>query len=131
MSLRVAAPLAPNAKKGARLVNSHGQVNDKAWGKPAPWVDYSGRLGEETVGICMMNHPTSFRYPTTWHARTYGLCAANPFGLGDFAGDRSVDGAHTLAPGESITLRYRILLHKGDAETAKLDEAFKAYAQRE
>jgi len=129
MAVRVAAPLAPDAKQGGRLVNSHGQVNAQAWGKRASWVDYSGPLDGETLGICMMNHPSSFRYPTHWHARTYGLCAANPFGWRDFAGKASsVDGSYTIAQGESITIRYRILFHKGDAKSANLSAAFAAYA---
>ncbi|HLA83968.1 MAG TPA: PmoA family protein [Thermoguttaceae bacterium] len=130
MGLRVAAPLAPDAKQGGRLVNSHGQVNDKAWSKPASWVDYSGPIRGETVGVCMMNHPSSFRYPTHWHARTYGLCAANPFGLRDFSGDPAINGSYTIPRGESITFRYRVLLHKRDAATAKLPEAFEAYVKQ-
>ncbi len=128
MGVRVAAPLKPDAKKGGRLVNSEGQVNGKAWGKRASWVDYSGPLEGKTIGVCVMNHPSSFRYPTHWHARTYGLCAANPFGWRAFERSQSVDGSYTIPKGRSITLRYRILLHKGDAESAKLGEAFKAYA---
>ncbi|MBN2217607.1 MAG: PmoA family protein, partial [Pirellulales bacterium] len=128
MGIRMAAPLAPDAKQGGRLVNDKGQENAEAWGKRASWVDYSGPLEGQTVGICMMNHPSSFRYPTHWHARTYGLCSANPFGWRDFEGGESVDGSCTIAQGESITLRYRILFHQGDAKSANLAAAFERYA---
>ncbi|MBN1589581.1 MAG: PmoA family protein [Pirellulales bacterium] len=130
MGIRVAASIKPDAKLGGRLVNSEGQVDGKAWGKRAAWVDYTGPLGDETVGICLMNHPSSFRYPTHWHARTYGLCSANPFGWSDFERDESVDGSYTIPAGQSITLRYRIFFHKGAARPAMLQDAFKEYVKQ-
>jgi methane monooxygenase PmoA-like len=60
--------------------------------------------------------------------RTYGLFAANPFGVHDFEKDGSKDGSHTLKPGESMAFRYRVLLHKGDEKKGKVGEAFDAYA---
>jgi hypothetical protein len=119
----------PDAKRGGRLVNSKGQVNADAWGKRADWVDYSGPIDGETVGITLMNHPSSFRYPTPWHARTYGLCSANPFGLKDFD-PKSQDGSYTMAKGDSITLRYRMWMHKGDAKQANPAAAFEAYSKK-
>jgi hypothetical protein len=114
---------------GGRIVNSEGLTDAAAWGKPARWVDYSGPVEGETLGIAILNHPQSFRFPTHWHVRTYGLFAANPFGLHDFYGDAAKNGAHQLAQGEAITLRYRVIFHRGDASEAKITEAFEAYAQ--
>ncbi|MBN2293468.1 MAG: PmoA family protein [Pirellulales bacterium] len=127
--IRMAAPLKPDAKLGGILINSNGQKNSDAWGKSADWVDYSGKLGGDKVGISMMNHPSSFRYPTHWHARTYGLCSANPFGLSFFEEGSGKNGAYTIPVGGSIKLSYRVLFHKGDVKEAKVDEAFKAYAK--
>ena len=126
--IRIAAPLKPDAKMGGILLNSNGEKNLDAWGKEATWVDYSGPIGGETVGVAMMNHPSSFRYPTRWHARDYGLCSANPFGLSYFV-DKSKDGTYTIPAGGSITLRYRVLFHKGDSKAAKVGEAFRVYAE--
>ena len=126
--IRVAAELKPDAKLGGLLSNSNGEKNNVAWGKAAVWVDYSGPIDGETVGVAMMNHPSSFRYPTRWHARNYGLCAANPFGLSYFVG-KGKDGTCTIPSGGSITLRYRVFFHKGDAKAAKVGEAFSAYAK--
>ena len=130
MGIRVAAPLKPDAKLGGRLVNSEGQADAAAWGKAAAWIDYHGRIGGEAVGVAIFNHPDSFRFPTYWHARTYGLCAGNPFGKGHFVG-RGEDGAYTIASGGSISLHYRFLFHKGDHEQGKIAEAFAAYAEQE
>ncbi len=127
--IRVAGTMKVDAGLGGRIVNSAGQTDKEAWGKPASWVDYQGPIDGETVGIAIMNHPSSFRFPTYWHVRTYGLFAANPFGLHNFKNSVKVDGSHTLRPGESMTLRYRVLLHQGDEKTGRVAEAFSEYAK--
>ena len=86
--LRVAGSMRTELKKGGRIVNTHGDTDGDAWGKAAPWVDYSGIVGDAgRVGVAILNHPSSFRFPTYWHVRTYGLFAANPFGLHDMHGN--------------------------------------------
>ena len=111
--LRIAESMRVDRKTGGKIITSEGLEDDKAWGKPAPWVDYYGPVQGEKLGIAILNHPSSFRYPTHWHVRTYGLFAANPWGLSDFsAGKERSD--HTMKKGESFTLRYRVIFHKGD-----------------
>jgi len=129
MGVRVAASMKADSKKGGQIVNSEGQTDGGAWGKPAAWVDYHGPVEGETVGIAILNHPSSFRFPTYWHVRTYGLFAANPFGLHDFKGSKQVDGSHTLKPGETMTLRYRVLLHRGDEKEGEVARAFAGYSE--
>jgi len=136
--LRVASTMDVSKKLGGKIVNSEGLVDDKTWGKPASWVDYSGPVDGKTVGISILNHPSSFRYPTTWHVRTYGLFAANPFGWHDFGHlnsgasttpGRGDSGTFVLPKGQEIGFRYRVMLHTGDASAAKLPQAFQAYAE--
>jgi hypothetical protein len=134
MGIRVAETMKVDAKKadpklGGKIINSEGQTDKDAWGKPAAWVDYYGPVDDQTLGIAIFNHPSSFRFPTCWHVRTYGLFAANPFGLREFKEDKSADGAYTLPAGETMTLRYRILLHRGDERSARVAEAYAAYAK--
>lgn len=125
--IRVPTALDVDTKPGGgTIVNAEGLRDAAAWGKASPWVDYSGTLDGDSVGIAILNHPESFRYPTTWHVRTYGLFAANPFGYTDFGFGKP--GAHTLEPGESLTLKYRVVLHEGDAATADVAGAFRGYA---
>jgi hypothetical protein len=126
--IRVPTSMDVDSRRGGRIVNSQGQTDEKAWGQPATWVDYCGPVGDETLGIAVLNHPSSFRYPTRWHVRTYGLFAANPFGLREFTGDEAVDGGLTLPVGESVALRYRVVLHRGDSAAAKIPDEFAAYA---
>ena len=126
--VRVAGSMRVELEDGGRIVNSEGQTDKDAWGKRASWVDYSGPVDGEIVGLAILNHPTSFRYPTYWHVRTYGLFAANPFGWHDFLRSSEADGALTLSKGESFEVAYRVILHKGDAEQANIAEEFNRYA---
>lgn len=126
--VRVPSSVRVESLKGGKIVNSDGLVNLAAWGKPAAWVDYHGPIDGETLGIAILNHPSSFRYPTHWHVRTYGLFAANPFGLSDFTRGQE-KGQYTLPKGESLKLRYRVLLHKGDEQQGRVAEVFENYAK--
>lgn len=113
----------------AHMVNSQGAEGEKAiWGKRADWVDYDGKVDGEDVGIAVLDHPKSFRHPTTWHARGYGLFAANPFGLRDFTRDPNQDGSWTIPERKSLTFRYRVIIHHGDYKTANIAEAYQKYA---
>lgn len=128
-ALRVADSMRVEAKQGGRIVNSDGKENEAAWGLPARWVDYTGPVEGETVGIAIMSHPKSFRPVPRWHVRTYGLFAANPFGQKDFPEPEAAkQGEYTLKKGDSITLRYGVLLHRGKTNQAEIDRAFNEFA---
>ena len=115
-----------------RMVNSEGAVGEKAiWGKRADWVDYYGNVAGEDVGIAIFDNPKNLRYPTFWHARHYGLLAANPFGLKEFLHDRRQDGSYLIATGGSLTLRYRVFIHHGDCHEARVADAYRQYAAGE
>ncbi|MDR1957774.1 MAG: PmoA family protein [Planctomycetaceae bacterium] len=126
--IRVPSSMDVDAKKGGGIVNAQGDKNDAAWGKRSDWVDYSGPADGATVGITGMNHPDSFRYPTYWHVRTYGLLAANPFGVSAFENDKSKSGELVLKKGESFTLMYRILFHDGSPQSLDIPKFFREYA---
>jgi hypothetical protein len=112
-----------------RMINSNGAEGEKAiWGQRADWVDYSGTVAGQQVGVAVFDHPKSFRHPTTWHARAYGLLAANPFGLREFTRDDNRDGAWTIREGKSATFRYRVLIHEGDFPPSRIREAYATYA---
>lgn len=127
--LRVAHSMTVDAKQGGQIINSEGQTDQSAWGKRAAWVDYHGPIDGQTLGIAIFNHPGSFRYPTYWHVRPYGLFAANPFGVHEFARGRATQGAYTIRSDKSMTLRYRVYIHRGDEKDGKVAEAFAAYSK--
>jgi hypothetical protein len=126
--IRLAEPL--KETRGGTIVNARGgRGMDQAWGQPAEWIDYFGPLGGETVGVAILDHPASFRHPTTWHVRNYGLFAANPFGYRDFSkGKAEKDGSFTLEPGKTMEFRYRVYLHHGDTEAAKVGAVYQGFA---
>ena len=126
-SVRIATSMDVDSKKGGSIINSNGITDKAAWGKRAAWVDYHGPVNGKTVGVAILNHPSSFRHPTPWHVRTYGLFTANPFGLKSL--QQGKEGAFTLGKGKSITLRHRVIFHQGDEKAAKIAEAYKAYAE--
>lgn len=115
-------------KTGGKIVSSEGLEDEKAWGKPAKWVDYYGPISGETLGIAILNHPSSLRYPTHWHVRPYGLFAANPWGLHDFTQGKERSD-HTMKKGDSFKLGYRVIFHKGDEKQGKIAEAFAEYSK--
>lgn len=112
-----------------QMLNSNGGRGERAiWGRPADWVDYSGTIHGKAVSIAVFDSPKSFRHPTKWHARAYGLLAANPFGLREFDKDETRDGSWTVAEGKSITFRYRLLIREGELTPVQLADLYKEYA---
>ncbi|HEV2350622.1 MAG TPA: PmoA family protein [Terriglobia bacterium] len=112
------------------MLNSKGAAGEAAiWGKRADWVDYSGEVEGESVGITIFDNPANPKHPTYWHARGYGLFAVNPFAEHDYYNDPKRDGSITIQPGESLTFRYRVLVHHGDPSQAHLAEAYAEYSK--
>jgi hypothetical protein len=116
-------------KGGGRMVNAEGKETEKnVWGKRSAWVDYSGPVDGQTVGVAIFDNPANPRHPTYWHSRGYGLHAANIFGVRDFTGDKTQDGSLTIEPGQPLRFRYRVIIHSGDARTANISELYKKYS---
>jgi methane monooxygenase PmoA-like len=113
--------------RGAILTNSDGlKGTDKIWGKRARWVDYSTSIKGEKLGVAIFDHPQNPKHPTYWHARGYGLNAANPFGEHDFRNDKSLDGSVTIPAGGNLNFHYRVVIHPGDAQG--IEQLYTAFA---
>lgn len=112
---------------GGLLVNAEGLKNGEVWGKKSPWCDYSGPVEGGVAGIAIFDNPANLRYPTTWHARTYGLFCANPFGLSFFT-NKKENGEFRVGSGTEFRLKYRVVLHSGDHVSAEIASQFAAYA---
>ncbi len=109
--------------------NSEGHKNRDLWGKRAKWVDYWGPINGKTVGIAIFDHPQNPRYPTWWHARDYGLVAANAFGVHNFERKKRGTGDFKIKSGSSTTFKFRFLFHPGDVNSAKVAEHFEQWAR--
>ncbi|MBT5379335.1 MAG: PmoA family protein [Opitutae bacterium] len=112
-----------------QAINSEGIKGKAVWGKRAKWVDYWGPINGNTVGIAIFDHPGNQRHPTWWHARDYGLVAANPFGVHNFEGKPKGTGDLVIKSGEKVRFRYRFLFHAGDVKAAKISENYTTWAK--
>lgn len=111
------------------ILNSLGSRGEPAiWGKRADWVSYSGTVAGKPVGVAIFDSPLSFRHPTYWMARAYGLFAANPFGVRKFTGDNNQDGSWTVSEGRSLRFRYRVVIFDGEFTPSELAEMYSQYA---
>lgn len=126
--VRVASSMEVKRGEGGQIVNARGQRDKDAWGKRAEWCDYTGPVEGDIVGIAIFDHPTNFRHPTYWHVRDYGLFAGNPFGVHDFEPDQPKGvGDYTLRRDQTLVLRYRLFLHKGRTDEARVSEQYEAH----
>lgn len=93
-------------------LSSEGIIGSSVWGTRAKWMELYGFIGQDTISIVFMDHPSSFNFPTYWHARDYGLFAANPFGVKDFTGGKDSLNFR-FKEGEKISFKHRIYIKSG------------------
>ena len=108
-------------------IGSDGKTGDDVWGTRGPWVGLVGDVDGKPITIAIMNHPSSQAYPTYWHARGYGLFAANPIGQHAYDAKQPVRTL-MLQPGQSATFRYRILIRDAHLAAADLQRENARYA---
>lgn len=126
LGVRVATPI--SEVEGGQLTDATGRTNAKAiWSHSAAWCDYSGEVDGHRVGITIMTHPQNFR-ESWFHARDYGLLAANPFGRA--AMKKGEPSKVIVRPGETLKLRYAVWIHK-DADAAAITKVFNEYTRPE
>ena len=99
---------ADNIANGNYLT-SEGKTGDDAWSTRGRWCKVYGKMGNDSVSVAIIDHPENPNYPTFWHARGYGLFAANPLGEKIFTNGKSSKNLK-LEKGESVTFRYRIVI---------------------
>ncbi|NSW93455.1 MAG: PmoA family protein [Bacteroidales bacterium] len=93
--------------------SSEGITGNSVWGTRARWMLLYGMIGLEKISLAVCDHPENVNYPTFWHARGYGLFAANPLGARDFTqGRESLD--FMIRDGETAVFRYRVIIGNGD-----------------
>jgi hypothetical protein len=92
--------------------SSNGLKGDSVWSTKGEWVMLTGKKDGKDITIGMFDHPSNVGYPTYWHARGYGLFALNPLGRKVFSNGKE-ELNFSLKPGESVTFRYRIVVHSG------------------
>jgi len=96
-----------DATASGNYLNSRGYTGDAVWGKKAEWTMMYGKMKNDSISIVILDHPHNENYPTPWHARGYGLFAANPMGSKAFNASNK-EYIKVLQPGESMTFKFRV-----------------------
>lgn len=118
-SARVAPDFAVN--NGGTIVNAEGEKGEKAtYGKKSAWVDYYGKRDGKYEGIAILQHPSNDLLPPWW-TRNYGFFAPDP------AAWPQNEESLFFKKGESINLRYRIIIHSGNTEEAEIAKEYSNY----
>jgi hypothetical protein len=109
-----------------QYTSSEGLKGDAVWGTRGRWTMLTGTVESEPVTLVMLDHPSNPGFPTYWHARGYGLFAANPMGEKVFTeGKKELDV--TIEPGKSIEFRHRILILSGQATADAIERQYRAF----
>lgn len=111
-----------------KLVNDAGLANGDVVRHRARWVAFSGPVGDAVFGLAVLDHPKNPHHPTWWLAREYGLIAANPFGGHELADAPEADCELRVAPGERVTFRYRVIVHRGPTADAGIEAEWEQFA---
>ena len=107
--------------------SSESKKGGAAWGTRGRWCTLTGSDGGHTVAIAIFDEPKNPGYPTYWHARGYGLFAANPLGRSIFDPKQPTFN-YTLEKGQSVTFRYRISLLSRAVTPTEMDREADAFA---
>lgn len=105
---------------GGTYLTSSGKRGNDVWSTRSSWCKAYGKIGKDSISVTIIDHPRNPNYPTFWHARGYGLFAANPLGEKIFTNGKSSKDLH-LNIGESVTFRYRIIITDG-AQTISVNQ---------
>jgi len=116
-----------NTGATGEYTSSEGLKGDAVWGTRGRWTMLTGTVEAEPVTLAILDHPGNPGFPTYWHARGYGLFAANPLGEKVFTdGKKAFDLA--VAPGASIVFRHRILILGGTATADRVEQLYRAFS---
>ncbi len=121
-----AVPKLDNTGVTGRYLSSEGKTGDAVWGTRGRWTMLTGKTAQEDVTLAMLDHPKNPGYPTYWHARGYGLFAANTLGQKVFSDGKQTLN-FTLEPGQSATFRYRVLILSGTATSDDLESQYRKF----
>ena len=120
-------PALDNEGVNGVYTSSEGITGAAVWGTRGRFMALAGRVAGEDLVLLMLDHPLNPGYPTYWHARGYGLFAANPLGQAALSGGKeTLDFA--LAPGASATFRYRLDVLPGPFAREHAEALARAFA---
>ncbi len=122
-------PIMDNEKVSGSYLSSEGITGVDVWGKRAKWMKLGGKVEGTPISLILMDHPKNTGYPTYWHARGYGLFAANPLGQEIFS--EGEEALHfSLQPGERTTFTYKLMIiSEVEIEAEEINQMFDSFVQ--
>jgi hypothetical protein len=121
-----AVPVLNNDGVTGSYLSSEGKKGDDVWGTRGRWVMLSGTVAREPVTILMMDHPQNPGFPTYWHARGYGLFAANPLGQKVFSNGKE-ELKFTIPAAGTATFRHRIVIASGGLTPEQAEQRYREF----
>jgi hypothetical protein len=87
----------------------------------------SSEINGEKVSLVIIDYPSNVGYPTYWHARGYGLFAANTLGQKIFSdGEKELN--FSMDKGDTTTFKYRLVVASEDLSDEKINELADEFA---
>ncbi|MDG2423156.1 MAG: PmoA family protein [Phycisphaerales bacterium] len=130
LAIRLAPPLRLDGNLAhGQYLTSEGLRDAEAWGSRARWVACTGLLEGGPVTVAIFDHPGNPNHPTWWHARDYGLFAANPFGRQDFESSTGPTGAVMALDGVPLQMRYRVLIMDASLDADRIETAWQDWVR--
>lgn len=108
--------------------SAKGVEGDEVWGTRATWMKLSSNINGEPVSLAIIDNPSNVGYPTYWHARGYGLFAANTLGQKVFSEGKE-EMNFGLKKGESVTFKYRLVVAGEDLGDDQINALADEYAK--
>ena len=109
--------------------SSEGKTGDAVWGTRGRWTMLTGKVNQEAIALLLLDHPQNAGFPTYWHARGYGLFAANPLGQRIFSNGKE-NLNFTLLPKTSTTFRYRLVILNDAASPDQAEAQYRQFVGR-
>lgn len=150
-AIRVARELELPSEAPTNLVDSHGIVTkvekmdntivkgdyrsaegvegNEVWGTRCRWMKLTSEIDGEQVALVIIDHPSNVGYPTYWHARGYGLFAANTLGQKVFS-DGENELNFSLKQGETVTFKYRLVVAGENLTDNQINQLADEYAKK-
>jgi hypothetical protein len=123
-----AVPVLNNEGVRGLYKSSEGKEGDAVWGTRGRWVNLTGEMQGKRVSVIIMDHPENVGHPTYWHARGYGLYAANNLGQKALSNGKE-ELNFSLPAGQSVTFRHRIVVQSGaEPEAEQINTSFNEFA---